>query len=432
MFLTEEKFLEEIGAFNHNFPKRNPRANFSQVLLDFSKHLLILYRNPVTVYDFINTIDGNDKRVNNMREWIDFFYTVLVEKRIEVLSRFYNSYLYTPEIENLFIEDLFEESLDELKESLLDEKEKTIFIQRKDKTKRILRNLYAKEILNDTTITNSIKGKPNFWKSLQDFFQGRIDDRLFAPSSIALYLRDQTTQTPIYLLQQYQSKASILNPAVLYTLLHTKLNTSEKIKNKKLFTPEMSWSSYLLTFLSSGEEWSEYIGVDVMKNVLDKSMSMFHLFKKRNPTTKKTVKLFGVPSESLLKHTGFLNEYTRTVDTIFYCPPYFDMEIYQDSSGNQSIDLHPDYDSWLQNYLFATLKLCVLVLKPGGKMGIMIGNYHKKLNGEFYDLIGDFSDFMKTMKNIVLEDQYFLKNRTSPLKNNDKLRGEILFIFTKK
>jgi hypothetical protein len=217
MFLSEEKFLEEIGAFNHNFPKRNPKANFSQVLLDFSKHLTILYRNPITVYDFINNVDGNDKRVNNMREWIQFFYTVLVEQRVEVLSRFYNSYLYTSEIENLFREDLFEESLGELKDSLVDEKEKTIFIQRKDKTKRILRNLYAKEILNDTTITNSIKGKPNVWKSLQDFFLGNIDDRLFAPSSSAFDLRDQTTPTPISVLQQDHSKASILNPAVLYT-----------------------------------------------------------------------------------------------------------------------------------------------------------------------------------------------------------------------
>ncbi len=432
MFLSEQRFLKDIGALNHSFPERNPKSNFSTTLLDFTKHLTILYKNPINLYDLINELPNTDKRATNMRDWIQFFYTVLVEQRVEVLKRFYNSYLYTPEIDSLFLRDLFEESIDELKQSLIDEKEKTIFIQRKDKTKRILRNLYAKEILNETTITNSIKGKPNFWKSLEDFFAGRIDDRLFAPSSIALYLRDKTTQTPIYLLQQYQSKASILNPAVLYLLLNTKLNPNNKNKNKRIFTPEMSWSSYLLTYLSSGEEWNEYIGVDVMGSVINKSKFLYNVFKERNPDSKKALHLYEQPSESLLKNTGFLNEYSRTIDTIFYCPPYFDMEIYPDSSGKQSIDLYKDYDSWLHNYLFATLKLCSILLKPNGKMAVMIGNYHKKLNGEFYDLIGDFTKYMETLNNIKLENEYFLKNRTSPLKNNDKLRGEILFIFTKK
>ena len=419
MFLTKEIFLKDIGAFNSHLNN-----------IEFTQKILVLYKKPITIYDFINNISSTkDKRANNVNDWVNFFYMVLVEKRIEVLERFFNSYLYTNEIETLFNKDLFRETIEELESYLIDEKEKIIFIQRKDNTKRILRNLYAKEMLNETTITNSIKSKPNFWKSLQDLFNGYIDDRLFAPSSIALYLRDKTLQTPIYLLQQYQSKASILNPAVLYTLLNTKLNT--KIKNKKLFTPEMSWSSYLLAYLSSNEEWNEYIGVDVMKSVINKSNGLYDLFRERNVNSKKIVKLYETPSESLLKDKVFLNEYSNKIDAVLYCPPYFDMEIYPDSSGKQSIDLYPNYQSWLDNYLYATLKLCSLVLKTNGNMIVMMGNYHKKLNGEFYDLINDLKKYMKTLNNITLENEYFLKNRTSPLKNNDKLRGEILFIFTK-
>lgn len=431
MFLTKEKFLDDIGAYKYNFPKTSSKDDFSQVLLNFSKHLIVLYKNPISVYEFIKNLSSTDKRAIHIRDWIQFFYNVLVKERINVLERFYNSYLYTPEIDTLFKTELFKESLEELKKCLIDEEEKIIFIQRKDKTKRILRNLYAKEILNDTTITNSLNGKPNFWCSLENFFQGDIDDRLFAPSSIALYLRDKTPQTPIYLLQQYQSKASILNPAILYTLLHTKLNSNIKSKNKKIFTPEMSWSSYLLTYLSSGEEWNEFIGVDVMENVIDKSEGLYNLYKQRNPSSNKTVKLYQVPSESLLKNTTFLNKYSRTIDTIFYCPPYFDMEIYPDNSGNQSIDKYPKYKDWLHNYLFATLQLCGILLKSNGKMGVIIGNYHKKLNGEYYNLIEDFTNYMKRIEGITLVGQYFLKNRTSPLKNNNKLRGEILFIFSK-
>jgi hypothetical protein len=422
MFLTQNDFLKEIGAFDKVF-SNNPNK--------FIREVIVLYRNPVSISEFIQNMPSDDKRNQNLNEWISYFHNVLTTNRIEVLSKFYNSYLYTEEIDTLFSKPLFRESLNDLYKNLFNETEKTIYVQRNDKTKRILRNIYAKEILNDTTITNSIKGKPNFWESLYNFFQGHLDDRLFAPSSIHLYLRDKTLQTPIYLLQQYQSKASIINPAVLYTLLNLKLNNNSH--SKKLFTPEMSWSSYLLTFLSSGDDWNEYIGVDVMNSVITKSSMMYSLFKSKNPHSKKKVSLIQKPSESLLNNSSFISKYSNSIDTIFYCPPYYDMEIYPDSSGFQSIDQYETYDEWLEKYLFATLKLCSIVLKRGGKLAVMIGNYHKKLNGEFYDLIGDFSEFMKNKRELRLKliDDYFLKNRTSPLKNNDKLRGEILFIYEK-
>jgi hypothetical protein len=420
MFYSKQSFLNDIGAYSHNLSEDS--------LLDFARDTIIEYRKPISILDFIKTADRDDKRMKNTKEWIEFFHEVLIVNRVEVLTRFYNSYLYTPEMDNLFSVPVITESIEELEKSLIDEDEKTIFIQRKDKLKRVLRNIYAKEMLNGTTITNSIKGKPNFWISLQNFFAGKIDDRLFAPSSISLYLRDKTLQTPIYLLQQYQSKASILNPAVLYLLLNTKLNTSSK--NKKVFTPEMSWSSYLLSFLGTNDTWTGYIGTDVMKNVILKSNMMYSLFKDNNPDNKKSVKLYNSPSESLLKNKEFLATYTNSIDAVLYCPPYFDMEIYPDNSGNQSIDKFPTYDKWLQGYLFPTLKLCSIVLKKDGKMAVMIGNYHKKLSGEFYDLTSDFQKYMSSISSMKLSDTYFLKNRLSPLKNNDKLRGEILFIYT--
>lgn len=430
MFYSKQSFLEDIGAHEHNLPKISSRKAGTKTLVDFANKAVIEYKKPITMLNFINTADKDDKRLINTRDWITYFHDVLVENRVDVLSRFYNSYLYTPEIDTMFEVPLIKESLEELDDSLIDEDEKTIFLQRKDKLKRILRNMYAKEMLNDTTITNSIPGKPNFWQSLYNFFQGHIDDRLFAPSSISLYLRDKSLQTPIYLLQQYQSKASILNPSVLYLLLNTKLDSG--YKHKKIFTPEMSWSSYLLTYLMSGEDWDEYVGVDVMSSVIDKSNALYKLYSEKNPNSKKHVKLYKRPSESLLHDTKFLKEYSRNIDTIFYCPPYFDMEIYPDTSGNQSIDKYPTYDKWLAGYLYPTLELCSKVLKPRGKMAVMIGNYHKKLSGEYYDLVEDFTSYMSKLTSIKLVDTYFLKNRLSPLKNNDKMRGEILFIFTKK
>jgi hypothetical protein len=430
MFYSKQSFLEDIGAFDHNLPKTTSKKTGTKTLVDLANKTIIQYKKPISMMDFINTADKDDKRLKNTREWLEYFQTVLVENRVDILERFYNSYLYTSEIDTMFKKPLITEQLSELQDSLIDEDEKTIFIQRKDKLKRVLRNMYAKEMLNDTTITNSIPGKPNFWQSLYNLFQGKIDDRLFAPSSISLYLRDNSLQTPIYLLQQYQSKASILNPAVLYLLLHTKLDSG--FKHKKIFTPEMSWSSYLLTYLMADEDWDEYIGVDVMDSVIKKSEALYKLYDERNPTSKKKMTLYKRPSESLLGDKKFMAEYSRSIDTIFYCPPYFDMEIYPDTSGNQSIDKFPTYDKWLKGYLYPTLELCSNVLKPKGKMAVIIGNYHKKLSGEQYELVDDFTSYMSKLTNMKLVDTYFLKNRLSPLKNNDKLRGEILFIFTKK
>lgn len=416
MFYSKPSFLKDIGAYDHRLPTN---------LLRFTKQVMVQYKEPISIFNFLEQAPPDDKRKQDTLEWVEYFYSVLVSHRTEVLERFYNSYLYTEEMEHLFERPLFTESIQELESSLLDESEKTIFVQRKDKLKRLLRNLYAKEMLRDTTITNSIPGKPNFWESLENFFQGKIDDRLFAPSSIRLYLRDKTLQTPIYLLQQYQSKASILNPAVLYLLLQTKL------KGQRLFTPEMSWSSYLLTFLASDSSWKEYVGVDVMDSVIQKSRNMVNLYRKKNPNSTKIVTILQRPSESLLHDKSFLSTYSNQMDTVLYCPPYYDMEIYPDDSGKQSIDVYPTYEKWLQGYLYPTLKLSITVLRKGGKLCVLLGNYHKKLSGEVYDLIEDFQSFMKTQISMKQTDMYFLKNRLSPLKNNNKLRGEILFLFTK-
>ena len=164
MFYSKQSFLKDIRAYQNPFGDSNN-------LVQFAKKAVIQYKKPITMYDFIQEADTDDKRLKNTREWVQFYHDVLVTNRIEVLTRFYNSYLHTDEMETLFEEPLFKESVEELSKSLLNESEKTIYIQRKDRLKRLLRNLYAKEMLNDTTITNSIPGKPNFWQSLTNFFQ---------------------------------------------------------------------------------------------------------------------------------------------------------------------------------------------------------------------------------------------------------------------
>ena len=45
--------------------------------------------------------------------------------------------------------------------------------------------------------------------------------------------------------------------------------------------------------------------------------------------------------------------------------------------------------------------LSITVLRKGGKLCVLLGNYHKKLSGEIYDLIEDFQSFMKKQNSIT-------------------------------
>jgi hypothetical protein len=112
MFYSKQSFLKDIGAHSNTVSEDS--------LLNFSKNTIIAYKKPISILEFIKTADKDDKRMKNTKEWIEYFYSVLVINRIEVLTRFYNSYLYTPEMDNLFSVPLINESIEELEKSLID------------------------------------------------------------------------------------------------------------------------------------------------------------------------------------------------------------------------------------------------------------------------------------------------------------------------
>ena len=140
----------------------------------------------------------------------------------------------------------------------------------------------------------------------------------------------------------------------------------------------------------------------------------------------KKIDLYCQPSESLLDHPKFLKKYHNYFDAILFCPPYFNMEIYQE--GPQSLKLYPKYQDWLNNYWKKTIQMCHYVLKPGQLMGIVLNNY-VSLKKEEYNIIEDTNKI--TLKSFDLVTVYRLCNRTSPLRVNKKDRTERLFIFKK-
>jgi hypothetical protein len=260
----------------------------------------------------------------------------------------------------------------------------------------------------------------------------QLEDRFFAPSSIDLFLKDKGTVNErkpgsginynnlFYLFQAYQPKASIFNPYSICWIIRNLLNTSSC---RRLFTPVLSWASYIPAFMHS--EYTEYLGVDVMPSVCKKAEFLSRYYADFGaPYNSKKVTIKCTPSERLADDADFLKMYESYFDTVLMCPPYFDMEVY--SEGEQSIKSYPDYEEWLDKYWRQTVKVSAHVLRSGGIFA-MIANDYNTLTGEVREITKDFDRIAK--EHFTPVDIYYLQNRTSPLRVNAKDRTERLFIY---
>jgi hypothetical protein len=434
----------------------------------FEKEFVITYSNNPTLHDlftFKSVIKTpEDMRFIRREEIIDYFYDVIVTNRHTYLTEFYKSYFELPAFYNLKWDNVdiythqdvdfndrhfllawrkYHEDMDNStnqKEmlaqfnNLIDQPLPGISLQKNDHSRKIIRNLNYLDILHNTRVTNTCKSKTSFWQTFINAYNKlQLEDRFFAPSSIGLFLREKKGGVNFnnfyYLFQQYQPKASILNPYTINWIL------KNVFSGTKLFTPVLSWASYLCAFMHS--DWEHYVGVDVMPSVCDRCQFLFdHYQNKLKPTltSKKEINrlnckkldLYCQPSESLLYDDKFLTTYRNYFDCVLMCPPYFNMEIYP--TGDQSIDLYPNYEEWLCRYWEDTVALCYIVLKKGKKFGFIVNNY-VSLKKDDYPLIQDLN--LIALKYFKLVGAYNLLNRVSPLRMNKKNRTEMLFIYEK-
>lgn len=68
-----------------------------------------------------------------------------------------------------------------------------------------------------------------------------------------------------------------------------------------------------------------------------------------------------------------------SVDFIFSCPPYYALERYSQEE-TQSIVKYPEYEDWLNNYVYGTLYNAYNALKPGGRMVLVLSSAIYYLN----------------------------------------------------
>jgi len=455
MFLTKEKFLAHF-----------PRKKISRAQL--KKKLKIMYTKPLTLEQAFSLTPINikyrgqmikrkpimkgkqDFRYQNQEKIIDFFYQMLVTHRHYYLAKFYEAYFHP--------KNPFKMKWD----SKVDlRKGKNLSLQKNDASKTIIRNLFYRELLHETRITNTIKNRVSFWESLVNLYNKfELEDRFFAPSSIQLFLRPKTsTKIPVdlpkgkrfpgfnprlnyhnlfYLFQAYQPKASIMNPYFVHWILENLFdngNGNGKGKGKRMFTPVLSWLSYLIAFFHT-PGWSEYVGNDVMKSQCRKATFLTKWYRDIGQISAqdKKVTIYCQPSEKLARDATFRKKYHNYFDLVLICPPYFNMELYEDRSSNrqektlQSVDQYQDYDQWLQKYWKPTCQLCYHTCRD--KFALIINNYYT-LKGDYYPLVKDTTQIAREIGFKELET-YFLFNRTSPLRVNNKDRTERLIVFSKR
>lgn len=129
--------------------------------------------------------------------------------------------------------------------------------------------------------------------------------------------------------------------------------------------------------------WGERLLGSIIKKVkytgIDPSECM-------EPVYKRIIKLTNSENNAIVHKVGSenLDNYLKPsdkYDLVIFPPPYFDLEIYN-NDPTQSINVYPDFDDWVQRYLFVSIKLAWNHLEEGGHFIMYIGDY-KNINGEY-------------------------------------------------
>ena len=197
-------------------------------------------------------------------------------------------------------------------------------------------------------------------------------------------------------LMSYLSKPSILNPYTYKEILN------ELFCGDTLFAPCMSWNSCQVAFYNS--KFSHFISTDVIPSVVENGRTLHLDWQDWNNTRAclfpedKTVDLYCCPSEQLQKRHKFIDKYRNKVDAVLFCPPYFDLELYD--SPEQSVDSFPNYQDWLKGYWEETVKTCVATMKPGARFGFIISNY-KSQNKKDMPISDDMGEICKKHMSLV-------------------------------
>lgn len=256
-------------------------------------------------------------------------------------------------------------------------------INHKSNNVRLIRNINLPDIMNCAGADGI-----NIKKIYKDALElGKISGCITIPS-VFKDSYNENYDTFVVTMKTASVQMSVFSPTIYNSLL-IETNKYAESKKQKLLIPSASWASPTLATRNS-ENYTDLHIVDVQQEVLKTTEELFKhihtggLFNE----TPYDLKTFCIPSERMTEVID------KDYDKIFFCPPYYDLELYG-GSDLQSTTLYKTYEEWLDLYWRKTVNECDKVLKTGGLFcfvmgkncrGYEMGNDMKKIAEEKFTL----------------------------------------------
>ena len=287
------------------------------------------------------------------------------------------------------------------------------------KYSRLAKNLNLFDFYG-TTKYDKETGRP-FFDLLEKINDMYYIPEFFTPSVFDIILRKDYSTFMAYM-RGTTSTPTVFNPH-LFSFILTYI-----MKGQKLFTPVLAWNAYQHAFYNTNYE--EYVGTDVIPNLVSNSKYLHDLYCKTFFAQKKSVRVYNCPSEKLAERHNFSEEYREYFDTILFSPPYYNLEIYP--GDEQSTNMYPNYATWLKEYWEKTLQLCYNVLQNNGTFSFVISNYRNKKTQEDFNVSDDMKEIAKKyFKEYQSYKISWINFETRTVSKNEEGNFENLFIFKK-
>lgn len=328
-----------------------------------------------------------NKHITNIEVNIDHFFNNIISQR----ERYINTLLKTINYKENWQNDLIKQY----------KKEKNnIFVSNSfnnskgNNFKKYFKFLFFNDIFFNTYSSNI---KHNLKDLFIDFFHKKIIKSSFITDNHIKYL----TRGNIFNYTRQTSIASVINPLTFYSMCN-ELMINENIKY--IFNPCGSWLVPAVIFNLFNIE--KIIVVDVINS-----------YKKNIKLLNNNIELILKPSELIYEDKIYVNKHKNKMDLIFFCPPYFKYELYDNNNKNQSTTNYTTYVVWLNKYWRNTIKLNYELLKKDKKM--------------FYIICSQLYDDLKKIcieENFTFINHYQINIKNSSIKKSNSCEYLVEYI----
>ncbi len=313
----------------------------------------------LSLYEYSLKLSEDDIRHSDFDSWSQTLYTGFIENFEYMMRIWFEKHIAVKDMDN-FLRFNVQRTSNKIENGYVIDGRKEIT------SGRLLRNISYKGIYRDTGKSNSSEKC-----SLLDTFTGLAKNKfniscLLTPK-VAEFISQGRYDDFFAILRGTSNRASIFNPYTYSWILNNIFPDG-----KKLLSPVMSWCSPVIGLANSG--YDEMVAIDVIPEVVEKSR-LLHEYSEglRNGffvDDSKTSEFYCCPSEQLDNRHNFSEKYAEHFDTVFFSPPYYDLEVY--TGGELSHESFQTYEQWLDGYWRPTVELCYRCLKPNATFSFVI------------------------------------------------------------